>query len=474
MASETSRFKYVDDLLVAGLLVLPLCACWFYLVGLALEFRSIRGLEESCFHRRNSALVRGTNQASSETATVKYGHETRGRPSLLRHTNALAILRLLRETTYCSRADLVRASGLSAPTVTNVVNDLLSVDIVRTLGEGESNGGRPPDLIRFNAELGCLLAIEISSNHLSFLLADLSGVELTRARVSIKESTTTPKAICKLIGKHSRSLLRKQKRSNSQLLALVVGVPAITDVENGVVVSISTLDQWRDVPLRELLENVVECQVIVENDTNLAALGEYSKGAARQIESFIAINIGTNVSAGIVLDGKIHHGAQWSAGEIAYLRLPGVSRKHPSLHEFGELERVLTNAGISHSWRESLARPNRQCGSDDLLQAGDVADAVLDMANKGDARALKIILPRAIMISDLVINISLVLNPALTVLGGTVGSHPFLLTLVERELEKCEFAAPRIACATLGDMAGLWGAIAIALDRLPSILLPQV
>ena len=74
-----------------------------------------------------------------------------GRPAHLRHTNALTILKLLREAGTCSRADLVRASGLSAPTVTNVVADLLASDLVKPLGEGESSGGRPPDMISFKA-----------------------------------------------------------------------------------------------------------------------------------------------------------------------------------------------------------------------------------------------------------------------------------------------------------------------------------
>jgi len=89
-----------------------------------------------------------------------------GRPSLLRHTNALRVLKLLRESGSCSKADLVRASGLSAPTITNVVGDLLSADLIKPLGEGEPNGGRPPDMISFKAERGCVLAVKITADSL--------------------------------------------------------------------------------------------------------------------------------------------------------------------------------------------------------------------------------------------------------------------------------------------------------------------
>ena len=277
-----------------------------------------------------------------------------GRPSLLRHTNALMILKLLREVGSCSRADLVRASGLSAPTVTNVVSDLLAANLIKPLGEGESSGGRPPDMISFKAERGCLLAVEIKASLISFLLTDLRGAELLERTVSLQKKSTNPQAICLMIRDEVRLLLKQSKMSREQLLAVVVAVPAITNVDEGVVVSISTLDSWRSVPLRTMLVKALDCLVIVENDTNLAALGERYRGAAQSEQTFVSINIGANVSAGIVLNGHLHHGAQWSAGEIAYLRLPNVSRKYPALHEFGELENVLTSSGILKSWNQGI------------------------------------------------------------------------------------------------------------------------
>jgi glucokinase len=120
---------------------------------------------------------------------MKRKHIPLGRPSVLRHTNAHSILKLLRDFGSCSRADLVRASGLSAPTVTNVVKDLLQKGLVEPLGEGESSGGRPPDMIRFHAERGCLLAVQISSGNISFLLTDLNGTELEMRTLPLTEET---------------------------------------------------------------------------------------------------------------------------------------------------------------------------------------------------------------------------------------------------------------------------------------------
>lgn len=392
-----------------------------------------------------------------------------GRPSLLRRTNALTILRLLREIGPCSRADLVRASGMSAPTVTNVVGDLLAANLIKPLGEGESSGGRPPDMIRFKAERGCILGVQITAVAVSFLLTDLSGEEMDTVHVSLAGHKTTPEAVCSLIGEEIGRLLRKHKKAREQLLALVVGVPAITNVEEGIVLSISTLEAWRSVPLRRLLGKHVDCLVIVENDTNLSALGERHRGAARSEPTFILIDIGANVSAGIVLDGRVHHGAHWSAGEIAYLRLPSVLRKQPSLHEFGELESVITAPGILKAFKEAVAGARTAPAP---TPRNMTAVGVLDLAAAGDPIAAKVVQARAGIVADVIVNLSLVLNPGLIVLGGVVGSHPSLLGLVRGELEHSEFAIPSIATASLGEFAVLWGAIALGLEGIPSLLLP--
>ncbi len=393
-----------------------------------------------------------------------------GRPSVLRHTNAHNILKLLRDFGSCSRADLVRASGLSAPTVTNVVKDLLLKDLIEPLGEGESSGGRPPDIIRFKAERGCLLAVEISAGSVSFLLTDLNGIEMETRRISLAKRNTTPEGICGEIGKELKKLLRKRKKTLDHLLAMVVGVPGIANVEEGSVLSISRLEGWRSVPLRAMLSRIVNCTVIVENDMNLAAQGEQFCGAAQSEKDFILIEIGTNVGAGIFLDGKIHHGAQWCAGEIGYLRVPSTSRRQPTIHEFGELENVLTSSGILKSWREESEK--RAKGAKHADREVD-AVAILDLAQAGDARAKKIVRKRAEIVADIIIDLSLILNPSLVLLGGEVGSHPVLIEFVRQQLVGSEFAVTRIGSGTPGNRALLWGGISLALEAIPSVLLPQ-
>lgn len=379
------------------------------------------------------------------------------RPALLRQTNGQLILRLLRENGPCSKADLARASGLSAPTVTNVVAYLESAGLVEPIGEGDSTGGRPPDIIRFRAERGCVAGVEIGPNYLRFLLTDLDGHEFRRAKAELPWNSSKPSAVCGQIAKEIRNLLRKQKQAEDQLLGVVVGVPAIVDVERGIVLSLSILKGWSNVSFATMLEQELGCKVTVENDTNLAARGESYRGAAQREQNFVFITIGQGVGAGIYLDGKIYRGAQWSAGEIGYLRVPNISRDHPTIHGYGRLEKVLGAPGILRSWRASRKRSPK-------LRTVKSAVDVFDLAAAGNAQAKRILLQRATILSDIVLDLALILNPSLILLGGDVGSHPRLLQEVKNLLRTSEFAVVRVALGALGPSAVLWGAVKMAME----------
>ena len=376
--------------------------------------------------------IEGDSTVTKERALV-------GRPPLIRRTNAETLLRLLREAGPCSKADLVRASGLSAPSVTNVVAHLASVGLIESVGEGDSTGGRPPDILRFRSERGCVAAVEITSAAFHLLLADLDGRELARRSIALEGRSATPPAVCARIGKEVRDLLRKQKQPDDQL---------------------SALRGWSNVALGPMLAGEFKCRVVVENDTNLAAQGESYRGAAQGHRDFVFITIGEGVGAGIFVNGHLHRGSQWSAGEIGYLRVPNISREHPAIHRYGRLEKLLGASGILKSWRASKnhgARPK-------VIRATDV----FDLAAAGNAQARKILKQRASILADVVLDLALILNPSLILLGGEVGNHPILLREVESLLEGGEFAVARVALGALGSSAVLWGAVCSALE--PAIL----
>ena len=384
-----------------------------------------------------------------------------GRPPLIRQTNAQILLRLLRDNGPCSKADLVRASGLSAPSVTNVVTSLIATGLVKGVGEGNSTGGRPPDILRFNAEHGSVAGVEITRNSLRFLLVDLNGGELARSEASIERAQSTPQRICQQIGKEVRKLLRKKKLTETQLLRLTVGVPAIVNVDEGTVVAFSALRNWNNVPLGPMLKREFKCRVVIDNDTNLAAAGEFHRGAAKGRRDFVFVTIGNGVGAGIFLGGRIHRGSQWSAGEIGYLRVPAISRERPAIHIYGELEKTLSASGILKSWRGSSQ-------SSRIRSRPNYAADVWDLAAAGNAQAKRILKQRAAILADVILDLALILNPSLILLGGEVGNHPVLLHEMETLLEGSEFPVVRVALGMLGSSAVLWGAACTALE--PAIL----
>jgi glucokinase len=348
--------------------------------------------------------------------------------------------------------------------VTNVVTHLASAGLIEAIGEGDSTGGRPPDIIRFRAERGCLAAVEITSRFMRFLLADLDGRELGRSKTVLVRQSSRPAAVCAQIAREVRNLLRKQKQTEEQLLGLVVGVPAIVNVHEGVVLSLSKLKDWSDVPLVSMLRKEFRCRVIVENDMNLAAQGEYYRGVTQKEPNFVYITIGEGVGAGIFLDGNLYRGSQWSAGEIGYLRVPHVSRGNPTIHGYGRLEKVLGAPGILRSWHASAKRGRTH-------PKVNSADEVFDLAAAGNAQAKKILMQRAAILSDVILDMALILNPSAILLGGEVGSHPRLLQEVKALLKGSEFAVTRVGLGALGSSAVLWGAVYMAMQSAVSSLI---
>jgi glucokinase len=384
-----------------------------------------------------------------------------GRPPLIRQTNAEILLRLLRELGPCSKADLVRASGLSAPSVTNVIDTLASAGLVEALGEGNSTGGRPPDIVTFSASRGYVAGVEITRDAIRLLLTNLSGDELARSEVSIKKSKSTPEEISQQIAKEVYRLLRMKKLSRTRLLRLTVGVPAIVNVDEGTVLAFTAMHDWNHVPLGVMLSRELQCPVVVDNDTNLAAQGEFHTGAAAGEKNFVFITIGEGVGAGIFLNGSIYRGSQWSAGEIGYLRVPSISREHPAIHKYGKLETAISVSGILKSWHSN--------GSSSVVghRVKSVAH-VWDLAAAGNAKAQRILRQRATILADVILDLALVLNPNLILLGGEMGNHPVMLNEVNRLLEGSEFAVARVALGALGASAVLRGAVSTAVE--PAIL----
>jgi glucokinase len=379
-----------------------------------------------------------------------------GSPALMRQTNARTILRLLKKLGNCSRADLVRETGMSAPTVANVISDLNDLGLIEWIGEGESSGGRRPDNLRFKSDYGCIAGVDMTADALRILLTDLNGAVLEEQYEFLPKDARSPDAVIEVLRASMRAMMQRHSLPWKRLLAMTVGVAGITNARDGIVISVSDSNSWRSVPLREMLKRRFACALFVENDTNLAAIGEHFRGVAQAEESFIFVAVGSGVGAGIFVNGQIVHGSSWSAGEIGYLHIPNVSSMQPSLYEFGRLEQVLGASGILKSWN-AVSSKSRETAK------FHKARGVLDLALTGNPTAQKVVRQRARLLKDIVLNLSLTLNPSLFVFGGDLGAHPALLEPTVEMLRKSEIAVARVLPSSLGNSAVVWGAVAVAM-----------
>jgi glucokinase len=382
------------------------------------------------------------------------------RPSHLRQVNARGLLRLLREHSPCSKADLVRFSGLSAPTVSSAVAYLESLNLVENLGDGESSGGRPPEMIRFHANRGYVAGVDIGGTRLRMVLADLNGQIVAQWATQFTERQRTPKAVCTLIHDGLKTMCQDASTSVKKVLDMTVGAPGVTNVDSGVVLSAPNLRDWNKVPLRTMLERATGIATTVENDTNLAAVGEHWRGSASGVEDFLFIALGTGVGAGIFLRGRLHHGANWSAGEIGYASVSGQARQALEVRSPGQMERSIGGLGIEAEWRRLLAR-ERCPNATELAKLR--ATEIFDLAVDGDRLALQVVQYAAQILADCIVDMSLTLDPEVVILGGGVGSHPELCRSTEKLLARNEFAKPQVRSSSLGTQAQLQGAISLSL-----------
>jgi glucokinase len=375
-----------------------------------------------------------------------------GGPAQLKLLNVRGILNLLRLHGPCSRADLVRHSGLRAPTVSGAIRHLDDSGLIEFLGPAESKGGRRAIKLRFNARAGHVIGIDVGGTLLRIALANLEGAIIGRWACALKPNEKQPETVCSIVNKAIGQLLSENELTSGDMLAIAVGVPGITDSESGRVVAAPNLNDWQDVPLRELLYRHFKLPIAVENDVNLAAVGEHWKGTTNQENNFVFIAIGTGIGAGIFVNGRLYRGSSSEAGEIGYLQVPGTPVSSIAVHHTGQLEDKASGKAIEHSWRME--------GGDSGMRATDVLDA----ASAGDQTARKILEDTALILSHAISNVALILNPSTIVIGGGIGFSKPLFQRIAQLVGQNEVGRPRLLQSALGANAQMFGAIYMALE----------
>jgi predicted NBD/HSP70 family sugar kinase len=302
---------------------------------------------------------------------------------------------------------------------------------------------------------GLVVGVDIGGSNLRVAFADIQGNVLGKWSTSTR-ATSSPEMVVAQIEEGVESLLKQSNSSGGSLLGIAAGAPGVTDPKAGVVLATSYLRGWKNVPFQHLLESALGVPAAVENDVRMAALGEHWLGAARGVDDFVFMAIGTGIAAGIFANGKLIHGVNCAAGEVGYMYVPGATEMPAQPGAAGSLESVIGGDGIGQQWLK-VSQAN---GRSDTLNASEI----FARASCGDLLAQSVLDRSAQFLAYAVYNISLVLNSSLFVLGGGVGSNVPLRDATERILQQYkEPSCPKVVVSHLGTDAQLMGAIRLAL-----------
>jgi glucokinase-like ROK family protein len=375
---------------------------------------------------------------------------------LVRRLNRSAVLDLIRTGKPIARAEIARKLKMSLPTVMRIVDSLIIEDLVHLSGTIEPSGGRPRPLLEFNANGYGVVGVDLGGTKMYGALANLRGEILHEARFPCQDNSAQENLAC--LVSLIEQLLAQPLPAGMRSRGIGIGVPGVTYSDTGVVSWAPSLG-WRDLPLKKLLSERFAMPVLVENDVNLAALGEYGFGAGKAVSSLVCISVGTGIGAGIVIDRAIYRGHNQSAGEVGYLP-PGIEFLGRSYERFGALESLASGSGIVERARRRLQKQGiPQPGGE--LSAEDVFNA----ARSGERWACQIVEETVDYLSMAIASVSVLLDPEVIVLGGGVArSADILIEPIQQRLVGLVPSLPRILQSPLGYRAAVMGAIMLVLD----------
>jgi predicted NBD/HSP70 family sugar kinase len=329
---------------------------------------------------------------------------------------AALIAQVVREHGRASRAQVARLLGLSPSTVGRVSDRLIEQGLLLESGSRQiGRTGRPSLILEFNPAVGSVLAVDLRLTEAYAVRADLAGaVQAKGVRpLSLQRGSADVTILLDLLHR-----LLAEGQTAPPLHAVVVGAPSIVDSATGEVEWAPSLG-WRKLPLGRILHEEFHVPVLVENDVNLAALGEFWKGVAFGTRHMVFVSVGTGIGAGIVIDGKLYHGASHAAGEVSYF-VSDINALRDNAGRVGTLEMRVGREGIIRLSHLLAQRYPASRLADLIRQAeGEIrAQEVFSLALEGDPAAQVVFREAVDLLSIVVCNLSVVLDPEVIVLGG--------------------------------------------------------
>ncbi|MFE9767231.1 ROK family transcriptional regulator [Streptomyces sp. NPDC005808] len=415
-------------------------------------------------------------------------------PSTARAINDRLALQLMQQEGPLTAGQLKQLTGLSRPTVADLVERLTLAGLISVVGEsGSQRRGPNARLYGIVADRAHLAALDVRTEGVSVVVSDLLGAELARASVPITDDTGTGPAVEQAVALVERTA----KEAGAERLHTVgIGAPGLIDPVTGELRGSTGLPQWHRRLAAALQERLPAARVLVENETNLAALAEQRDGAARDRDTFVLLWLGHGTGAAVVLDGSLRRGASGGTGEIGFLPVPGTV-KLPSATDceggFHSLAGAVAIAGLAAEYGvEAEGIPHEPYAAALVREAvgsvvdtgagarvgagiravegvgagagaGAVAGAGASAAEAGtpasrflDALADRLAIGAASVVA--------VLDPGCVVLGGEIGQAggSVLASRVEERLARMSPLPVEVRASALGGSAVLRGALLTA------------
>jgi len=400
-------------------------------------------------------------------APIEASHEVGpGTPRLLRAINERALLDHLRSAGPTSRAQLARATGLSKPTVSNALANLEQAGLVRPVGRSAPSRGRTALLYEPDPTAAYVVGIDIGRSWVRVAAADLSGEIVARRDERNRARSAT--ALVETVGALTHDVVAGGGLTWKQVAHGVVGGPGVFDPESGRLRHAPNLPGWSRPGLADALRKALVPTLELDNDANLAAIGERTYGSGRGVANFVYVFVGTGVGMGIIIGGSLYRGSRGAAGEVAYAPLPAddARRALAEADRSARLRGILEEAASA----DAIVRTAKALGMKGRLSA----KRIFSEARGGDPLAVATVEAEAERLALVVGTVAAILDPELVVLGGGVGGNIDLLRPpLERQLERLTPLDVPIAGGELGQDAIVLGAIATALRTARDIVFEE-
>lgn len=378
------------------------------------------------------------------------------------------------------RAEIARHLKLSAPAVSRAVEQLMEQGYVIESGTATTESGKRVTQLSINARKGAVVAIDLLKGESKFGMYDFMGelIFTRKGRLFGESSDLGGDLVAEMEGFFRDASKEVARKGSDELMppikAICLGIPAAVDGDTGTVTGASLYQSLSSVNLKEALQSRFEVTCFIENDVKLAAFAENRLGQGKRHRNLVYIDINDGIGAGIILDNRIVRGADGLAGEIGYTLTTPNDLEYGAVTR-GYLENRASIEALGRSAAEAVKRGVRTAITDVAGGAGATVRPrhVYEAALRGDELATTLIQRSVDLLAVATLNLVLVVNPEIVVVGGDIYEMPgvrelFIEPLAEKLRRALPFAAPVIELSSLGAEACLRGASIFAVESLLS------